>query len=181
MPASQKKMLREIMKERRLHLFQENPEAGHQVANLFFEVFDFPPESIIGGYWPIGSELDLKPLLTTLIDKGFKCALPSVSREGMIFRLWDPLMPLTQGGFKTFEPPMTAPIVIPHVLLVPLLAFDKTGHRLGYGQGHYDKFLHHHKVITIGIGFKGQEIDKIPHQPHDFALDYVLTEQGLIR
>jgi 5-formyltetrahydrofolate cyclo-ligase len=180
MPATQKKRLRLLLKERRSHLFQENPTAGDHIANLFFDLFDFPQETIIGGYWSIGSELDLKPLLRALIEKGFRCALPCICQREMIFRLWNPSEPLVQGAFHIFEPSETALVVLPNVLLVPLLAFDKTGHRLGYGQGHYDKFLHQHKVITIGIGFKGQEIKKIPHQPHDFALDYILTEQGLI-
>ncbi len=79
------------------------------------------------------------------------------------------------------EPPSTAPLVVPDLILVPLLAFDKDGHRLGYGQGHFDKYLHQHKVITIGVGFSGQEVDKIPRQSHDFALEYLLTEKGLIR
>lgn len=79
------------------------------------------------------------------------------------------------------EPSPTAHFVIPDLVFVPLLAFDKEGHRLGYGQGHFDKYLQQHKVITIGVGFSDQEVDKVPRQPHDFALEYLLTEKGLIR
>jgi 5-formyltetrahydrofolate cyclo-ligase len=87
---------------------------------------------------------------------------------------------LQKGPFHVLEPFSTVPTAIPNVLLVPLLAFDRQGHRLGYGQGHFDRFLHQHKVITIGIGFKGQEVDKVPYQIHDFSLDYILTEEEII-
>ncbi len=180
MPASQKKMLRLVMKEKRALLSQNHPDAGETISKLFFDFFNFPPKTVIGGYWPMGSELDIRPLLKTLIAKKFNCALPCITSEGIFFRLWKPSSSLVEGKFKIFEPDPSSPLVIPDVLLVPLLAFDKAGHRLGYGQGHYDKFLHQHKVMTIGIGFKGQEIDKIPHQPHDFALNYILTEEGLV-
>lgn len=181
MPASQKKALRLKMKERRAQLFQQLPEAGDLITALFFKDFDFSPQTIIGGYWPIGSELDIRPLLFKLHEKKFTNGLPCLEPDGITYRLWTPSTPLEKKTFHTFEPPSTSPLVFPEVLLVPLLAFDKKGHRLGYGQGHFDRFLHHHKAMTIGIGFKGQEVDKIPHQSHDFALDMILTEQGVIK
>lgn len=180
MPVLQKKTLREVMKEKRALLFQQHPDAGEQIVPLFFEAFEFPPHFIVGGYWPKGSELDIRPLLNALMNKGFRRALPCVTPEGMIFRLWKPTDSLHLGKFNVCEPPSDAPLVVPDVMLVPLLAFDKEGHRLGYGQGHYDKFLHQNKAITIGIGFKGQEVERIPRQAHDFALDYILTEDGIL-
>ena len=180
MPASQKKILRVVMKEKRSLLFQEHPDAGEKMMTHFFNFFDLPPDTIVGGYWPIGSEFDIRPLLNKLLEKGFRCALPRITSEGLMFHVWDTSMPLEKGVFHVLEPASTAPSIIPDVLLVPLLAFDKQGHRLGYGQGHFDKFLHQqHKVLTIGVGFRGQEVEKIPHQAHDFALDYILTEDGL--
>ncbi len=181
MPVSQKKILRLLMKERREILFQQNPLAGENLMNHFFNFFHFPLETIIGGYWPIGSEFDIKPLLYKLVEKGFSCALPCIIEEGLIFRRWAPSIPLEKKNFQVFEPPLTAPLVVPHVLLVPLLAYDKEGHRLGYGQGHFDLFLHQHKITTIGVGFKGQEVKHVPRQAHDFALDYILTEHGVQR
>src|ERR1700722_922859 len=173
MPASQTKKLRLLMKKQRTLFFQECFDAGEKITANFFDFFDFPPQTLIGGYWPMGSELDVRSLLNKLIEKGFKCALPSLTPEGLLFRLWTPSTHLERGLFQILEPPSTAPLVLPDVLLVPLLAFDKYGHRLGYGQGHFDRYLHQYKVLTIGVGFKGQEIEKIPHQPHDFALDYI--------
>jgi 5-formyltetrahydrofolate cyclo-ligase len=181
MPASQKKILRVRMKERRALLFQQVANAGERIAELFFNQFEFPPQTIIGGYWPIGSELDIRPLLFKLHEQEFGCALPCLEPQGITYRLWTPSISLEKKMFHTFEPPSTSLLVFPEVLLVPLLAFDKKGHRLGYGQGHFDRFLQNHKAMTIGIGFKEQEIDKIPHQSHDFALDMILTEQGIIK
>jgi 5-formyltetrahydrofolate cyclo-ligase len=180
MPAAQKKLLRRVMKERRQALFQNHPSAGIEICSHFFNSFKLRPNLKIAGYWPWGSELDLKPLLYRFIDEGFECALPVITPEGMIFRKWTPETPLITGPFTMLEPPSTAPLVTPDLIFVPLLAFDKDGHRLGYGQGHFDKYLHQHKAITIGVGFSGQEVDKIPRQSHDFALEYLLTEKGLI-
>lgn len=168
------------MKEKRALLFQQYPDAGHRIARLFFENFKFSSPLVIGGYWPIGSELDVRPLLKMLEEMQFKCSLPCITEQGMIFRVWTQLTPLVKGPFQLLEPPLTADPVVPNVLLVPLLSFDKHGHRLGYGQGHFDRYLHQHSVLTIGIGFRGQAVDEIPHQLHDFSLDYILTEGGVI-
>lgn len=180
MITSQKKAMRFMMKERRRVLFQQSPRGGEVLSDLFFDSFDFPKQTLFGAYWPIGSELDIRPLLYELIEQGFKCALPCLTQEGLLYRLWTPSTPLQKGPFHVLEPSSKALTAIPNVLLVPLLAFDRQGHRLGYGQGHFDRFLHQHKVITIGIGFKGQEVDRVPHQAHDFSLNYILTEVGII-
>ncbi|MBY0291849.1 MAG: 5-formyltetrahydrofolate cyclo-ligase [Alphaproteobacteria bacterium] len=180
MVASQKKTMRLMMKEQRRMLFKQHPRAGEVLSDLFFDSFDFPKQTLFGAYWPIGSELDIRPLLYELMEKGFRCALPCLTQEGLLFHLWTLSTPLQKGPFHVLEPSSTVPTAIPNVLLVPLLAFDRQGHRLGYGQGHFDRFLHQHKVITIGIGFKGQEVDRVPHQAHDFSLDYILTEEEII-
>ncbi len=176
---SQKNLLRIEMKKKRTHLFQEHPDAGNLLATRFFENFGLPPAGIVGAYWPIGSELDVRPLLKKLMEKEFKCALPYITSQGLEFQIWTEASPLVKGVFQFFEPHPTTPVV-PDALLVPLLAFDKRRHRLGYGQGHFDRYLHRHPTLTIGIGFKGQEVEHIPTQSHDFALDYILTEEGVV-
>jgi 5-formyltetrahydrofolate cyclo-ligase len=180
MPASQKQLMRAVMKEKRRILFQEHPDAGEKITIHFFNFFSLSSDAIVGGYWPMKSELDIRPLSNKLFEEGFKCALPCITSKGLIYRKWTPVTHLEKGLFQALEPLSTAPVIIPNVLLVPLLAFDKEGHRLGYGQGHFDRFLHQHKVLTIGIGFKDQEVEKIPRQAHDFALDYILTEKGVV-
>jgi len=179
MSLSKKQTLRELMKKKRALLFQQYPQAGEKIATLFFDFFDLPHQTIIGAYWPIGSEFEIRPLLSKLIAEGFTCALPCVEQEGLLFRVWEPSLILVKRNFQLLEPPITSPIVQPDVLLVPLLAFDKGGHRLGYGQGHYDRYLQHYKALTVGIGFKEQEVEKIPSQSHDIPLDFIMTEEGV--
>lgn len=180
MKAQQKKELRLLMKDKRAALFQKYPEIGEKIAPLFFEAFHFPLHTSLGAYWPRESELDIRPLLQELVKRGFTCALPCMTPLGIAFREWDPAVPLSEGNFQLFEPPSTSPLLTPDVLLVPLLAFDKQGHRLGYGQGHYDRYLSSHKVLTIGVGFKEQEVEEIPYQDHDVSLNYILTEVGVM-
>jgi 5-formyltetrahydrofolate cyclo-ligase len=175
----QKRMLRTLMIGKRAHISKLHPEAPEKIIEFFFNFFKFSPETPIGAYWPIRSELDVRPLLHTLISKGFHCALPCIIPEGLQFRLWSPSTELIDGKMGTLEPSPSAPFIIPEVLLVPLLAFDKNGHRLGYGQGHYDHYLTHHKTTTIGVGYKGQEVDSIAFEPYDISLNYVLTEEGV--
>jgi 5-formyltetrahydrofolate cyclo-ligase len=177
--AAQKSALRTLMKERRALLFEQHPEAGDKIAALFFDFFDFPPQNLLGAYWPLGSEFEIRPLLHKLIEKGFRCALPCIIPEGIVFRLWDPSVVLVKGAFQTLEPAASSPVVVPSVLLVPLLAFDGRGNRLGYGRGHYDDYLHQHTALTIGVGFKGQEVENVPHKAHDVPVDYILTEEGI--
>jgi len=181
MIAAQKKLLRASMKKKRSLLFQENPDAGETLADLFFENIPLSSHTIVGGYWPIGSELDVRPLLRKLAAREVMCALPRITSEGLEFHLWTDTMDLVRGVFGINEPPPSTLTVTPHIVLVPLLAFDKRGHRLGYGQGHFDRYLHQHPALTIGIGFRDQEIEQIPYQPHDFALDYILTEREMIK
>ena len=175
-----KATLRIKMKERRVVLFQGNLGAAHAIVPLFFSHIQLPPNSIVGSYWPMGTELDIRPLLKALDEKGISCALPCVDGEEMIFRLWDPSMTLVKKKGFGDEPPLSSPAVTPTILLVPFLAFDARGHRLGYGKGHYDRYLHHRKVLSIGVGFQGQEVEEIPHESHDIALDFILTEGGIV-
>jgi 5-formyltetrahydrofolate cyclo-ligase len=166
---SQKKRLRTEMKEKRALFFQQHPDAGDRLATLFFENIDLTTHGVVGAYWPIGTELDVRPLIKKLMERGVECALPRITPQGLEFHIWTESRPLVKGSFHVFEPHPNA-TVIPDVLLVPLLAFE----------GHFDRYLHQHPMLTIGIGFTGQEVEEIPTQSHDFALDYILTEEGLI-
>ncbi|ESQ80210.1 hypothetical protein AEYBE204_06205 [Asticcacaulis sp. YBE204] len=106
----------------------------------------------------------------------------------MIFRAYDPIAPLVEGPYGIWQPSLDAAEVLPDIVLVPLLTFDKQGGRLGYGGGFYDRALHYLKAVKPvkerplmlwGIGFSGQEIAEVPMEPHDQRLDAVLTERGL--
>lgn len=142
----------------------------------------------VSGYVATRGELDVLPLLHALYERGLTIALPVVPREGhvLIFRAHHPGGELHRAGFGLLEPGPEAEAVTPSVLLVPLLAFDRQGRRLGYGGGYYDTTLKHLRardpgVTAIGIGFDEQELPEVPWEPHDELLDWVLTPSGLIR
>jgi 5-formyltetrahydrofolate cyclo-ligase len=140
------------------------------------------PGSIVSGYSPIRSEIDPVPLMRKLADEGARLALPCVTTRGksLIFRIWHPNDRLMLGPLGIPEPSPAAAEVIPDVMLTPLAAFDRLGHRIGYGAGHYDfTFAHLRRtkhVVGIGLAFAAQEIEAVPALSHDVALDYVLTE-----
>jgi 5-formyltetrahydrofolate cyclo-ligase len=141
------------------------------------------PGAIVAGYSPIRSEIDPTPLMRTLAAQGAQLALPAITARGkaLVFRAWSPNDRLMLGSLGIPEPSPAAAELVPDVLLVPLAAFDRAGHRIGYGAGHYDVTLAYLRkaksVIAIGVAFAVQEIKAVPMQPHDVALDYVLTEK----
>ena len=141
--------------------------------------------TIVSGYSPIRNEIDPAPLMQKLALQGARLALPSVTARGkaLIFRAWQPGERLTMGMLGIPEPSPAAAEIVPDIMLVPLAAFDRTGHRIGYGAGHYDyTFAHLRKqkaIIGVGLAFAAQEIEAIPALSHDVPLDYVLTEKRM--
>jgi 5-formyltetrahydrofolate cyclo-ligase len=144
------------------------------------------PGTIISGYSPIRSEIDPVPLMRALATHGARLALPAVMARGksLAFRAWSPNDRLMLGPLGILEPSPAAAEVIPDIMLVPLAAFDRAGHRIGYGAGHYDFTLAHLRklkhIVAVGLAFAAQEIMAVPALPHDVALDYVLTEKELL-
>jgi 5-formyltetrahydrofolate cyclo-ligase len=138
--------------------------------------------TIISGYSPIRSEIDPAPLMRALAAQGARLALPAVMARGksLAFRVWSPDDRLMLGPLGIPEPSPAAAEVIPDIMLVPLAAFDRAGHRIGYGAGHYDFTLAHLRktkvIAAVGLAFAAQEIELVPALAHDVALDYVLTE-----
>jgi 5-formyltetrahydrofolate cyclo-ligase len=137
---------------------------------------------VVSGYSPIRSEIDPAPLMRTLAAQGAQLALPAIMARGLslAFRAWSPNDRLMLGPLGILEPSPAAAELVPDIMLVPLAAFDRAGHRIGYGAGHYDYTLAHLRkmkhIIAIGLAFAVQEIEAVPALPHDVALDYVLTE-----
>ncbi len=142
---------------------------------------------VVAGYWPVGTELDCRPLLHRLGAVGWDCALPVVVDAGgaLRFRRWRPGDPLPVGAYGMPEPSALAPEVRPGLVLVPMLAFDRAGHRLGQGGGHYDRTLAQLRtrasVLAVGLAFAAQEEPALPVEPHDQPLDWIVTEKGAIR
>ena len=137
---------------------------------------------IVSGYSPIRSEIDPAPLMRALAVQGAQLALPAVMARGksLAFRAWSPSDRLMLGPLGILEPSPAAIELIPDIMLVPLAAFDRASHRIGYGAGHYDYTLAHLRklkhIIAVGLAFAAQEIEAVPALSHDVALDYVLTE-----
>lgn len=147
---------------------------------------ELPRGVIVAGYSPINSELDPYPLMRALADRGVTLALPVIvaRNQALIFRAWQPDEGLVRGPFGIFQPSSDADEVDPDIVLVPLAAFDRAGHRIGYGRGYYDRTLQDlrtiKKITVIGVAFAVQEIETVPRLPHDEQLDCVLTERELI-
>ena len=145
--------------------------------------FAIEPGMVVSGYSPIRSEIDPAPLMRQLAEQGAKLALPAVMARGksLAFRAWSPDDRLMMGPLGILEPSPAAAELIPDIMLIPLAAFDAQGHRIGYGAGHYDYTLAHLRKIkaiaAVGVAFAVQQIKAVPAQPHDVALDYVLTEK----
>jgi 5-formyltetrahydrofolate cyclo-ligase len=144
--------------------------------------FELAPGTVVSGYSPIRNEIDPTPLMLKLAAQSARLALPTVTARGqsLIFRAWSPNARMVLGSLGIPEPSPAAAEVVPDLMLVPLAAFDRLGHRIGYGAGHYDHTFAHlrkSKAVTgIGLGFAVQEIEAVPALAHDVALDYVLTE-----
>ena len=144
------------------------------------------PATIISGFMPLKSEINPLPLLQKLAEGGARLALPVIAGRGkpLIMRAWEFGAPLDRGQWGIREPKADAPEVDPDILLVPLLAFDRAGYRIGYGAGYYDMTIHRLRglkpVTAIGIAFAAQEVPKIPTTPRDERLDLVLTEREVI-
>lgn len=140
---------------------------------------------MIAGYWPIRSEIDPRPLLSFMREKGVRLCLPVVlDKETIAFREFLPDAELVQTGFGTMGPDKDAPLVDPAIMLMPLAGFDSRGHRLGYGAGHYDRALARFAArglepLLVGMAFDCQEVAHVPNEPHDIALHQILTETGL--
>jgi len=181
-PDTDKSSLRIAAIERRAALSVEQRAAAAQgiVARKF--PVEIKPGVIVSGYWPIRAEFDPLPLMRQLEAQGAQLALPVIMGrdQPLVFRAWNADAQLLRGQLGIMEPSPQSAVVLPDIVLVPLAAFDRLGHRIGYGAGHYDRTfeqLRAAKSITaIGIAFAVQEIDEVPAEPHDVPLDYVLTE-----
>lgn len=158
------------------------PEAGRSFVRIFLSNVPWRPEFAIAGYWPLPGEADARPLLVALHERGCAVALPVVEAKGapLLFRRWRPGMVLEAGPHGTTHPPSDEPSLDPDLLLVPLLAFDRGGRRLGYGGGFYDRTLcalrARRQVVAVGIAYAEQELPALPDEPHDQRLDWIVTE-----
>jgi 5-formyltetrahydrofolate cyclo-ligase len=140
-----------------------------------------PAGAVVAGFWPMAQEIDIRPLLFALYERGHPIVLPVTPKRGeaLTFRLWRPGDVLVPERFGTMRP--TGDERVPAFLLVPLLAFDRSGHRLGYGAGYYDRTLAGLAgAFALGCAYAAQEVDQVPVAPYDARLDAVATERGVV-
>ncbi len=181
-----KEILRLRMAAARKEAARARPDAGKHAARVFMEHAPLPEGAIVSLYHPMKDELDTKPLAEALLAKGFTIALPvTPKRRGRLtfraFRDGDPLHPDRYG---IMTPSEKAPEVRPVLIVTPLLAFTRTGARLGYGGGYYDRTLAALRaegdVLAVGFAYAAQEVEIVPMSKRDERLDWIVTEREAI-
>lgn len=178
----------ELREQALLHLEKIRPEDEdcEGTSALFQQHVDVKPGQIVAAYWPMGSEFDVRYIIDDLITKGVPVALPisNRSKKEMVFSKWDGKGDLIKGTYGVFIPPKEE-LVEPDILLVPLLAFDRKGYRLGRGAGHYDATLAalraQKHIIAIGVGYASQAVlFNLPVEDHDQKMDMIITPNGVM-
>lgn len=158
-------------------------DAPLMLAGRRFPVEPQAGASVVSAFFPYKSEIDTRPLLGKLAGEGWTTCLPIVIEleSPLIFRAWKPGEPTVPGVWDIPRPADDAALVEPDVLLVPMLAFDRKGFRLGYGGGFYDRTLAllrgKKKITAIGVAYAAQEMPSVPHDSRDQPLDFVMTEK----
>lgn len=190
--AAEKAALRAVARERRrrlheLHCAEGDP--GVDALNRYREVFpSLPADFPLAAYWPLEDEFDPRPLIASLHLDRVQIGLPVVAGRGMPlrFREWTPESEMRRGHFGVMVPPEEAGEIVPALLFVPLLAWDATGYRLGYGGGYYDRTLSAlraggRRVTAVGLAYEGQQVRHVPRDDTDVPLDWLVSEQRVHR
>jgi 5-formyltetrahydrofolate cyclo-ligase len=183
---SDKTELRRRMRAQRLRLARARPDAAALAAGRLPAPM-LSRFALVSGYHAMGTELDPGPVLRRFAQAGAQLALPvAEDRDApLVFRLWSEGDPQIPDAFGIPAPAPDAPRVLPDLVITPMLAFDRGGHRLGQGAGHYDRSIANLRaskpVFVLGLAYAGQEIEALPAEPHDERLDAILTDVGYIR
>ena len=162
-------------------------EASLEMAEVAKTVIGIEPGAIVSGFWPMRSEVDVRPLMFALRENGARLCLPAIlDKTTMVFRELIRGATLVDMGFGTAGPGEEAETLDPSIMLVPLAAFDARGHRIGYGAGYYDRAIERltrngHAPRLVGVAFDCQEVAQVPDEPHDVVIPEILTEGGLRR
>jgi len=183
---SAKRQLRHEAAERRRAALGASPQAGLAVRDRFLGAIRPAAGIAVSAYWPLDDEFDPRPLFMELHRRGHPIGLPAVVGKGrpLTFRRWEPDVALVRGSFRVMTPPAEAPEIVPQLLLVPLLAFDRAGYRLGYGGGFYDRTIAKLRasgdVLAVGVALAAQEVPAVPHDETDQPLDWIVTDREAI-
>jgi 5-formyltetrahydrofolate cyclo-ligase len=176
-------MRAEMLQQRSLWSHLKRQRAAVAIAVRGLPLLGLVP-TVVSGFASMPEEFDALPLLARLHANGSRLCLPVIQGKGrpLLFRAWVPGEEMAVGQWGIREPKPARPVLEPDVVLVPLLAFDKHGFRLGYGGGYYDRTLKDLRsrktIVAIGLAFDEQEVDVVPHLDYDERLDWVLTPSG---
>lgn len=175
-------------RERRLEAHRRHGvRAASRLAEKGLSFLAPAPGAIVSGFASINDEIDCMPLLARVHAEGHTLCLPVMQGKGkpLLFRRWAPGDPMGEAVWGISEPLPSAPVLDPNIVLVPLLAFDTRGYRVGYGGGFYDRSLQQlrarKRIIAVGIAYDEQRLDAVPHESYDEPLDWVLTPSGPLR
>jgi 5-formyltetrahydrofolate cyclo-ligase len=179
-PAAAKAALRARLRRLRREAHARDPDAGDALAARFplKLLTRFGP--VVAGYWPIGSEIDPRPLMALLRREGAQLTLPWVEADDTLsFRALPADIALDEGSHALALALEDAPRLTPTLILLPLVGFDAHGTRLGQGKAHYDRALaalrREGRAFACGLAFDAQEADRLPREPHDQPLDWLVT------
>ena len=174
-----KNSIRKKMKILRRKNYSLDETAPWKAAKNFFFNLEENIKSI-GLYWPMLYELDTRPLMKLLLEKKIDIYLPSVSSNKLKFFQWKLNDFLTYNKLKFYEPKQTSVQKNPDLILVPVVAFDKKGYRLGYGKGFYDKFFEKNKnLFYLGYGYEFQEVNYLPSERFDMRCNTIITDKSI--
>jgi 5-formyltetrahydrofolate cyclo-ligase len=182
----QKKTMRAEARMRRAGLAKACPDFPARIA-CYADALPIPGHARVSAYVPLEGEADPNELAQVLAGKGCEICYPRVHQKAqpLWFHVPIPGEHFVRSAFGVLEPRPDWPVAIPDVLLVPMLAFDAEGYRLGYGGGFYDRTLAHIRaakpVVAIGIAFSGLEVPSVPHDASDEKLDMLVTELDVRR
>ncbi|QDY99999.1 5-formyltetrahydrofolate cyclo-ligase [Nitratireductor mangrovi] len=160
-------------------------EASLRIAEFGARAIAIDPGDVVSGFWPMRSEVDVRPLLFACREQLARLCLPAIiDKTTIVFRELLRGAPMIDMGFGTMGPTEDAEVLWPTVMLVPLAAFDRRGHRIGYGAGYYDRAIarlqeNGHSPRLVGIAFDCQEVEAVPDEAHDVVIPEILTETGL--
>ncbi len=156
--------------------FASNELSAWSASKRFFSM-QIPLSTKVGLYWPMKYELDTRPLIKTLLEKKINLCLPTIINNSLVFKSWNNTHTLEYNYYKFYEPNKKALSLKPDIIIVPLLAFDDVGYRIGYGKGFYDKYYKKNiNIEYIGYGYSFQSINNLPVESYDLKLNSVITD-----
>jgi len=180
-----RKLVREDLIQRRADLSPDARRAlGESACARMMDAVDFRPFNVLGFCWPIRGEFDVRGIAKQHIARGGQVALPVVVRKSapLEFWRWYPGIPM-QTGVWNIPIPKTRDVLAPDIIIAPLVGFDRSGFRLGYGGGYFDRTLAEAspRPFAIGLGYADSALDTVYPQPHDIPMNLIVTEEAVLR